>query len=77
MSTQQKLPDLEQVFAASVAALGSDGGPESKRRIPLSRQFETEERRQKLALEEAAQSLARLWKLPGRDRLPLTITRQR
>ena len=77
MSTQQKVPDLEQIFATSVAALGSDGGPESKRRIPLSQQFETAERRQKMALEEAAHSLARLWKLPGRDRFPSTTTRHR
>jgi hypothetical protein len=30
----------------------------------LHSQFESAERRQKIALEEAAQSLARLWKLP-------------
>jgi hypothetical protein len=64
MSTQQKVPDLEQVFAASVAALGSHDDAKLKRRIPLHSQFDSAERRQKIALEEAAQSLARLWKLP-------------
>jgi hypothetical protein len=41
----------------------------------LHSQFESAERRQKMALEEAAQSLARLWKLPRHDRLPSTATR--
>jgi hypothetical protein len=76
MSTQQKLPDLEQVFAASLEALECEDEARLKRKLPLHAQTDTPERRQKMALEEAAQSLARLWKLPRHDRLPSSSVRR-